>query len=91
LEASAFGAELRKMVSEYMDTIGRLYPTDILLPGGVPTLLRARRALFRRRWTRLIHSIIEMRAGRARADVPRDLFDLLREAHDSDRGDFARR
>src|SRR5258708_892297 len=32
LEASALGAELRKMVSESMDTIGRLYPTDILLP-----------------------------------------------------------
>jgi cytochrome P450 len=88
LEASTFGAELRKMVSEYMDTIGRLYPTDFLLPDGVPTVLRARRALFRRRWTRLIHSIIEMRAGRARADVPRDLFDLLREAHDSDREDL---
>jgi cytochrome P450 len=88
LEASTFGAKLRKMVSEYMDTIGRLYPTDILLPDGVPTLLRARRALFRRRWTRLIHSIIEMRAGRGRADVPRDLFDLLREAHESDQEDL---
>src|SRR5260370_40719102 len=88
MEASTFGPKLRKMVSEYMDTIGRLYPTDILLPDGVPTVLRARRALFRRRWKRLIHSIIEMRAGRPRADVPRDLFDLLREAHDSDREDL---
>jgi cytochrome P450 len=88
MEASTFGPELRRMVSEYMDTVGRLYPTDVLLPDGVPTLLRARRALFRRRWTRLIRSIIEVRAGRARVDAPRDLFDLLWEAHDSDREDL---
>jgi cytochrome P450 len=88
MEASTFGPELRKMVSKYMDTVGRLYPTDVLLPDGVPTLLRARRALFRRRWTRLIHSIIEIRAGGARVEAPRDLFDLLREAHDSDREDL---
>jgi cytochrome P450 len=88
MEASTFGPELRKMVSEYMDTVGRLYPTDVLLPDGVPTLLRARRALFRRRWTRLIRSIIEVRAARARVDAPRDLFDLLWEAHDSDREDL---
>lgn len=88
MEASRFGPELRKMVSEYMDTVGRLYPTDFLLPDGVPTLLRARRALFRRRWTRLIRSIIEMRGGGARGDAPRDLFDLLREAHGSDREDL---
>jgi cytochrome P450 len=88
MEASTFGPELRKMVSKYMDTVGRLYPTDVLLPDGVPTLLRARRALFRRRWIRLIHSIIEIRAGGARVDAPRDLFDLLREAHDSDREDL---
>src|SRR5882762_3991530 len=50
--------------------------------------LRARRALFRRRWTRLIRSIIEVRAGRARVNAPRDLFDLLWEAHDSDREDL---
>jgi hypothetical protein len=43
MEASTFGSELREMVSNYMDTVGRLYPTDVLLPDGVPTLLRARR------------------------------------------------
>jgi cytochrome P450 len=68
--------------------VGRLYPTDVLLPDGVPTLLRARRALFRRRWTKLIHSIIETRTAGARVDAPRDLFDLLWEAHDSDREDL---
>ena len=85
MEASKFGPELRTMVSEYMDTVGRLYPTDVLLPDGVPTLVRARRALFRRRWTRLVRSIIEMRSRGARVDAPRDLFDLLWDAHGSDR------
>ena len=85
MEASTFGSELREMVSKYMDTVGRLYPTDVLLPDGVPTLLRARRALFRRRWIRLIRSIIEVRGDAVHVDAPRDLFDLLREAHGSDR------
>ena len=84
LEASKFGPELRTMVSEYMTTVGRLYPTDVLLPDGVPTPVRARRALFRRRWVRLVRSIIEMRGGGARVDAPRDLFDLLLQAHGSD-------
>src|SRR5258708_1151910 len=42
LEAAAFGTELRKMLSQYMTTLGRLHMTDVLLPNGVPTLLRAR-------------------------------------------------
>jgi cytochrome P450 len=88
MEASTFGPKLRKMVSEYMDTIGRLYPTDILLPSAVPTVLRARRALFRRRWMRLIRSIIETRGDAVHADAPRDLFDLLKEAHGSGREDL---
>ena len=89
LEASAFGSELRRMLSEYMNTMGRMSPIDILLPDGVPTLTRARRALFRRRWTRLIHSIIEARraAGPA-AGGARDLFDLLSEAHGPDDEDL---
>jgi hypothetical protein len=76
MEASTFGSELREMVSNYMDTVGRLYPTDVLLPDGVPTLLRARRALFRRRWMRLIRSIIEVRGDALHVGAPRDLFDL---------------
>jgi cytochrome P450 len=89
LETSAFGSELRRMVSEYMNTMGRMSPIDILLPDGVPTLTRARRALFRRRWIRLIHSIIEARhaAGLA-AGGPRDLFELLSEAHGPDDEDL---
>jgi len=88
MEATTFGAELRAIVSEYMQTVGRLYPTDVFLPEAFPTPLRARRASFRRRWTRLIRSIIEVRRNAARADAPRDLFDLLSEAHGTDRQDL---
>jgi cytochrome P450 len=88
LEASTFGPALRQMLSEYMTNLGRLYLTDVLLPTGVPTLLRARRAMFRRRWTRLIRSIIEMRRGVPQADAPRDLFELLSEAHGASREDL---
>jgi cytochrome P450 len=88
METSAFGSELRRMVSEYMNTIGRMSPIDILLPDGVPTLTRARRALFRRRWTRLIHSIIKARRAARPAGGARDLFDLLSEAHGPDDEDL---
>jgi cytochrome P450 len=88
MEASTFGSELRAMVSEYTDTIGRLSAIDILLPNGVPTLLRARRALFRRRWIRLIHAIIETRRRAGHTGAARDLFDLLSEAHPPDAEDL---
>jgi cytochrome P450 len=88
MEAATFGAELRAVVTEYMQTVGRLYPTDVFLPESVPTPLRARRKSFRRRWTRLIGSIIEARRAAARTDAPRDLFDLLAEAHGADREDL---
>jgi cytochrome P450 len=88
MEASTFGTELRNTVSEYMQTVGRLYPSDVFVPEAIPTPLRARRASFRRRWTRLIRSIIEVRRRAERAAAPRDLFDLLSEAHGPDREDL---
>jgi cytochrome P450 len=83
LEATRFGPELCRLVSEYMGSIGRLYLTDVLLPEMIPTPLRARRTLFRRRWTRLIRSTIEVRRRAGGIDTPRDLFDLLSEVHGS--------
>jgi cytochrome P450 len=88
LEAATFGPQLRKLVSEYMSSVGRLYLTDVMLPEAMPTLLRARRGLFRRRWTRLIRSTIDLRRSAGRSDMPRDLFDLLSEAHGSDNEDL---
>ncbi len=86
--AATFGAQLRKVVSEYMHTVGRLYPTDVFLPEGIPTPLRARRASFRQRWTRLIRSIIDVRRKAENSGLPRDLFDLLSDAHGADREDL---
>jgi cytochrome P450 len=88
IEAATFGAELGALVTEYMRTIGRLYPTDVFLPDVIPTPLRSRRASFRRRWTALVRSIIDVRRKAERADAPRDLFDLLSEAHGADREDL---
>src|ERR1700722_19235441 len=85
MEAATFGAELREVVSEYMHTVGRLYPTDVFLPEAIPTPLRARRASFRLRWTRLIRSIIDVRRKADNTGSPRDLFDLLSAAHGADR------
>lgn len=83
LETERFGAELRAIVSEYMRTVGRLYPTDVFLPDIVPIPVRLRRALFRHRWRKLIRSIIAMRRRAASGEAPRDLFDLLSQAYGS--------
>ncbi len=88
MEAATFGAELRAMVSEYMSTVGRLYLTDVFLPDVIPTPARRRRAMFRKRWTKLIASIIDTRRRSGATDAPRDLFDLLSQAHGSDRQDL---
>jgi cytochrome P450 len=88
MEAASFGTELREIVGEYMRTVGRLFPTDVFLPEGIPTPLRARRASFRQRWTRLIRSIIDVRRKTANTGSPRDLFDLLSDAHGADREDL---
>ncbi len=88
MEAATFGAELCRAITEYMQTVGRLFPSDVFLPEMIPTPLRARRAAFRRRWIGLIRSIIEVRRKAERADAPRDLFDLLSEAHSADREDL---
>jgi cytochrome P450 len=83
MEAATFGPEMRQLVCHYMSSVGRLYLTDVLFPDAVPTVLRARRALFRHRWKRLIRSCIELRRRAGQSDMPRDLFDLLSEAHGS--------
>jgi cytochrome P450 len=81
IESSTFGSELRAMISKYADGMGRVSPFDVLLPDGIPTPMRIRRALFRRRWRRLIHSIIEARRAAKHTGAGRDLFDLLSKAH----------
>jgi cytochrome P450 len=88
MEMVTFGAQVRSFVTEYMATIGRLYPTDVLLPDAIPTPLRARRAAFRKRWLSLVHTIIQARRKAGNSGGPRDLFDLLSDAHGADREDL---
>ena len=78
MEMATFGAQLRAVVSEYMATIGRLYPTDVFLPDAIPTPLRVRRAAFRKRWTTLVRTIIEVRRKAGNTGGPRDLFEIGR-------------
>jgi cytochrome P450 len=88
LEAAAFGQQMCAMTAQYMATLGTLYPTDVLLPDGIPTPLRLRRAAFRKRWLALIHAIIAMRRKAGNTGGPRDLFDLLSAAHGAEREDL---
>jgi cytochrome P450 len=88
LEAAQFAEEMQGMVSRYVATLGRPTASDLLLPRGIPTLLGLRRKLFRRRWVQLIRSIIRIRREQDRSNAPRDLFDLLAEAHGSDAEDL---
>jgi cytochrome P450 len=81
LEAAAFGPRLRAMISHYMSALGRPAPEDFLLPPWAPTPLGLRRAMFRRRWRRLMRDIVASRRRTASANAPRDLFDLMAEAH----------
>ena len=81
LETRSFGGEMRAMVSRYMAGVGRPSPGDFLLPRGVPTPLALRRYWFRRRWKRLIGSVIAARRELGRAGAPRDLYDLMAAAH----------
>jgi cytochrome P450 len=84
MEASTFTLDLRRMMAEYAETMGRLFPIDVLLPDGVPTPLRVRRALFRRRWKTLIRRIINERRMAGHSGAPRDLFDTLSTMYSAD-------
>ncbi len=82
LETGALGAEIRALVSGYLDRLGKPTVADFLLPPRWPTPSSPRRALFRRRWLRLVQAVLEARRGQGGASgAPRDLFDLLIEAH----------
>lgn len=88
VEMTRFGAELRRMVTYFIATIGRPTLGDFLLPGWIPTPLGIRRYRFRQRWVRLVGSIVAERRAQSRPGAPRDLFDLLLEAHGDDREDL---
>ena len=71
--------ELRQLVLAYGSGIGRGRVSDFVLPVWAPTLVHGRRALFRRRWMRVINGFIAERQRLQSVGQPRDLFDLLCE------------
>src|SRR5262249_34152229 len=81
LEAATFAPELRRLLTQYRKRLGRIHLSDALLPDSVPTLLSIRRAVFRRRWMSFIRSTMEVRRSAEQTGTPRDLFDLLSQAH----------
>lgn len=81
LETGALGTEIRALVSGYLDRLGKPTIADFLLPPSCPTPSSPRRALFRRRWLRVVRAVLEARREQGAAGAPRDLFDLLVEAH----------
>jgi cytochrome P450 len=58
----------------------------MVLPPQIPNLRDIGRSLFKRRWMRLIETMIAARLRAPLPEVPRDLFDLLRSARDPDSG-----
>ncbi|ACA18863.1 cytochrome P450 [Methylobacterium sp. 4-46] len=81
LEAGPYEARIRAMVSAYLGGLGRPRVSDFLVPPGWPTPAAPRRWLFRRRWRALIAELIAVRRAQVAGQGPRDLFDLLAEAH----------
>ncbi len=82
------GPELRAFVMEYGARLAKPHFLDLLLPAGWPTPQDFQRALFRRRWTRFVSSLIARRraAGKNEGAPPRDLFDLMETARDPETG-----
>lgn len=82
------GATLRDFVMEYGDRLARPHLLDIGLPLWLPTPQDFRRARFRKRWTAFVAMLMAERraAGKQEGAPPRDLFELMEAARDSDTG-----
>jgi unspecific monooxygenase len=82
------GATLRDFVMEYGARLARPHFLDLLLPLSWPTPQDLSRARFRKRWTAFVATLMAERraAGKSEGAPPRDLFDLMGEARDSETG-----
>jgi unspecific monooxygenase len=80
---------LRDFVMDYGERLARPHFLDLLLPLGWPSPQDFSRARFRKRWTRFIGMLVGERraAGKDAGAPPRDLFDLMQAARDSETGD----
>ena len=86
LEMQQFGAEMRRMLTEYGENHARPGMLDLVLPTAIPTPGDFGRRRFQKRWMALIEAIMRDRLRAPPPDQPRDLFDLLRAARDPETG-----
>ena len=86
LEMAAFGAPLRRLLSEFGLTLRPPRSVRHAAAASVPTLRDLRRRRFQARWMRLIEQIMQDRLRAPQPEAPRDLFDLLRAARDPETG-----
>jgi unspecific monooxygenase len=78
--------ELRDLITSYTAGVGRPTLLDFLLPLAIPSPRDIARRRVRRRRVALIGRIIAERRGKASAEAPRDLFDMLSTARDPETG-----
>jgi len=83
------GAALRDFVMEYGTTLARPHVLDLVLPLNWPSPQDISRSFFRRRWTRFVAMLMAERraAGKNDGAPPRDLFDLMGAARDTETGE----
>src|ERR1700675_993614 len=83
------GAALRDFVIEYGEKLARPHFLDLVLPLNWSSPQDFSRARFRKRWTHFVGQLMAERraAGKNEGAPPRDLFDLMGEARDSETGD----
>ena len=86
LEMDQYGAPMRALLTEFAAHYSRPHLLDILLPPSIPTPGDMGRARFKRRWMKLIETILASRLDAPQPETPRDLFDLLRAARDPETG-----
>jgi len=87
LEMQHYGTRLRELLTEYGIRFAQPKLFDMLLPPSVPTFRGLLRWRFQQRWMRLIDDLMRERLREPEPEHPRDLFDLLRAAHDPETGE----
>ncbi len=81
------GPRLRERFESYGRALGRPFPSDLLLPAGVPGPADLARRLSGRRWLDVVRAMVEQRQRLPhREGEARDLFDLMVEARDPESG-----
>jgi cytochrome P450 len=74
------GPQLRRLIRFYGDWLSRPGFLDFLLPLGIVSPRDLARALFRRRWMRLVRQIVAGRQLQVGSGGEEDMFDLLAQA-----------